>query len=109
MSVNTSKTFDDLEIRDTSNHTGDIVYNGNFIIKTIIVENGLDKVVNLQCEASMHADFSNSFQVGGDFDTTGGTNTYQSCDTYFPYWRMIAVCGTSPTTGALTVHVLGVA
>ena len=108
MSILTERTFDEIEIRDTNSHTGNTVFNGEFTIKTIIIENGLNQLVSFQCQASMHADFSNPFNVGTAWDVTANTNTYQSCDTYFPYWRLTAICGTAPTTGDMTVHVLGI-
>ena len=66
MAILTEKTFDALEIRDTNDHDGAIVYNGEFTIKTIIIENGLNQIVTYQCQASMHADFSNLFNVGDE-------------------------------------------
>ena len=108
MSVLSEKTFDAIEIRDTSDHNGSTVFNGSYTIKTIIIENGLNQAVTFQCQGSMHADFSNMFLIGGEWGVTANTNTYQSCDTYFPYWRLIATCSTAPTTGDMTVHVLGV-
>jgi len=108
MSINNSKTFDAEAIRDTSGHNGTIVYNGDFIIKTIIIENGLNQNVSLQCQASANADFSNSFNVGSAFDVSANTDTFQTCESYFPYWRLVATCNTAPTTGDLTVHTMGV-
>ena len=108
MSVNTQDTFTDEAIRDTSNHNGVTVFNGDFVVKTLIIENGLNQIVTLQSQASGHADFSNSFDVGSAFDVSASTNTYQTCESYFPYWRLTAICGTAPTTGTLTVIVLGV-
>jgi len=107
MSINTEKTFDALEIRNTSDQTGKTIYNGEYTIKTIIIENGLNQAVTYQCQGSMHSDFSNMFLIGSTWDVAANTNTYQSCDTYFPYWRVIATCATAPTTGNMTVHVLG--
>ena len=108
MSVNISKTIDALAIRDTSAHDGDTVYNGDFQVKTIIVENSLNQQVSLQCQASANEDFSNYFNVGSAFDVTATTNSYQTCDSYFPYWRGVATCASAPTTGALTVFIYGV-
>ena len=108
MSVLSEKTFDALEIRDTSDHNGDTVFNGSFVDKTIIIENGLNQTVTFQCQASMHSDFSNSFDVGTTWDVSATTNDYQTCESYFPYWRLVASCASSPTTGDVTVHVLGV-
>ena len=108
MSILEEKTFSAYEIRDGEIHEGGIVFNGEFTIKTIIIENSLDKSVALQCEASMHKDFSNHFPVGGEFEVAANKNTYQSSDTYFPYWRVVAKCSEAPTVGNLTVHVIGV-
>ena len=108
MSVNTQDTFTAEEIRDTNDHNGAVVFNGDFVVKTLIIENGLNQQVTLQCQASAHADFSNSFNVGSSFDVAANTNTYQTCDSYFPYWRIVATCSTALTTGDLTVIILGV-
>jgi len=108
MSVLAEMTFDEKEIRDTNAHNGGTVFNGEYTIKTVIVENDLNQVVTLQCQASMHPDFSSNFNVGDSWEVSANTNIYQSCDTYFPYWRMVATCDTAPTTGDITVHVLGV-
>jgi hypothetical protein len=108
MSVNSQNTFTDEAIRDTSTHNGATVYNGDFQIKTIVVENGLNQTVTLQCQASAHSDFSNSFNVGSSFDVSASTNSYQTCDSYFPYWRLTATCSSSPTSGDLTVIIYGV-
>ena len=108
MGINTSTTFNAEEIRDTNAHNGTVVFNGNFIIKTLIVENSLNQSVSLQCQGSAHEDFSNNFNIGSSFDASATTNLFQTCDTYFPYWRVVATCGTAPTAGDLTIHVLGV-
>jgi len=108
MSVNSQNTFTDEAIRDTSSHNGEVVFNGDFIIKTLIIENGLNQEVTLQCQASAHSDFSNHFNVGSIFDISANTNTYETCDSYFPYWRLVATCSTAPTSGGLTIIILGV-
>jgi len=108
MSVLSEKTFDDLEIRDTNGHNGATVFNGSFVVKTIIIENELNQAVTFQCQASMHDDFSNSFDVGSEWSVTASTNSYQTCDSYFPYWRLVATCSSSPSSGDVTVYVLGV-
>ena len=108
MSVNKQNTFTDEEIRDTSSHNGEAVFNGDFVVKTLIIENGLNQQVTFQCQASAHADFSKSFDVGSPFDVAANVNTYQTCESYFPYWRVTAQCNTAPTTGDLTVIILGV-
>ena len=108
MSINNTKAIDELEIRDTSDHTSSIVFNGEFIIKTLIVENGLNQDVTFQCEGSSDEAFTNSFLIGSTWDVTANTNSFQTCDTYIPYWRIVATCASAPTTGNLTVIVLGV-
>jgi len=108
MSKDAEQIFNSLEIRDTSSHTSSQTYNGDFIVKTLIIENGLNQTVTLQCQASANDDFSNSFNVGSTFDVSASTNTYQTCESYFPYWRITAVCSSSPSSGDLTVHIFKV-
>jgi len=109
MSINSQKTLDAVEIRDTATHNGDVVFNGDFVVKTLVIENSLDQTVTLQCQASANSNFSNSFDVGSSFDVTASTNTYQTCSSYFPYWRVTATCASSPSSGDLTVICYGVA
>lgn len=109
MSVNKQSSISALAIRDTSAHDGDIVFNGDFVIKTLIIENGLNQSVTLQCSGSANSDFSNSFNIGSPFDVTGTTNTYMTCETYIPYWRVTATCSVAPSSGTLSVVVFGVA
>lgn len=104
--VNQEKTMDALEIRDTSSHNGVSIPMYSFQLKTIIIENTLNQGVTLQCQASAHSDFSNSFNVGSSFQVSASTNTYQTCESYFPYMRVTATCSTAPTSGNLTVHFL---
>ena len=108
MAINQEKTFDAEAIRDTSSHNGTTVYNGDFIIKTLIIENELNQIVTMQCQGSAHSDFSNSFNIGGEWDVAASTNSPQTCDSYYPYWRLIATCDTAPTTGTVTAYVMGV-
>ena len=109
MSVNIQKSIDALAIRDTSAKNGDVVFNGAFVIKTLIIENGLNQTVTLQCQGSANADFSNSFNIGTSFDVSASTNTYMTCETYIPYWRIVATCFVAPASGTLTVITFGVA
>ena len=100
--VNQEKTFDALEIRDTSSHTGSLINNFDFQLKTIVIENGLNQTVTLQCQAS--ADGVNHwFNVGSTFDVGASADTYQTCSSYFPFMRLLAQCGSSPSSGDLTV------
>jgi len=109
VSVNIQKSIDALAIRDTSAKNGDVVFNGAFVIKTLIIENGLNQTVTLQCQGSANADFSNSFNIGTSFDVSASTNTYMTCETYIPYWRIVATCSVAPASGTLTVITFGVA
>ena len=102
--VNQDKAFDAEAIRDTSNHNGTVLDLFDFQVKTIIVENGLNQQVTLQCQGSAHSDFSNSFNIGASFNVAADTDTYQTCDSFFPYMRLTAICSTAPTTGSLTVN-----
>ena len=104
--VNQDNTIESLEIRDTNAHNGTIIDLHDFQLKTIIIENSLDEDVSLQCQACAEADFVKSFNVGPAFLVTAGTNTYQTCDSFFPYMRMAVTCSTAPTTGDLTVHLV---
>jgi len=103
--VNTEKTFDAEAIRDTSVHNGITIALHEYRLKTVIIENSLDQVVSIYCEGSTHADFSHNFMIGSaPFDIPATTDTYDTCDSYFPYMRMVAQCDTAPTTGSLTIH-----
>lgn len=108
MGINTEKVFDAEAIRNTADHTSSEVFNGEFVIKTLIVENGLNQEVTFQCQGSAEASFSNPFDIGTSWPVTANTNIYQTCDSYIPYWRLVATCATAPTTGTLTVFVIGV-
>lgn len=101
------KSFDAEAIRDTSSHDGTITEPRDYHVKTIIIENGLNQDVTLTCKASANSDFSNSFTIAS-FDVTASTNSYQTCDSLFPYFRLSAQCDTAPTSGTLTVFVYGV-
>ena len=95
--------FDGEAIRDTSAHWSTLLDNRGYKLKTIIVENGLNQTVSLECWASRHSDFSHPFIIGASFDITASTDDYQTCDSYFPYMKVKATCGTAPTTGSLTI------
>ena len=95
--------FDEEAIRDTSEHTSDLIDNRGFQLKTIIIENGLNQTVTMECWASRHENFSHSFIVGSSFDITASTDDYQTCDSYFPFMKIKATCSTAPTSGNLSV------
>jgi len=104
--VNEDRTIDELEIRDTNAHNGTIIDLHDFQLKTIIVENGLNEDVSLQCQACAEEDFVKSFNVGPAWPATAETNMYQTCDSFFPFMRIVVTCSTAPTTGNLTVHLV---
>ena len=102
--------FDGEEIRDTSDHASTLLNlegYGGVALKTIIIENQLDQPVTLQCKASGHDDFSRSFDVGSSFEVAANTNTCQTCESFFLYFKMVATCASAPTSGDLTVIVFG--
>ena len=102
--IDTVKVFDAEAIRDTNTHNGTTIWLAEFRLKTIIIENGLNQTVTLQCQGSAHSDFSNNFNIGNSWNVGSTTDSYQTCDSYFPYMRLTATCSTAPTSGALTIH-----
>jgi hypothetical protein len=109
MAVNQARAIDVLAIRDTSPHTSETVFNGEFIIKTLVVENSLNQAVAFQCQGSANSDFSNPFNIGGSWEIAATTNAYMTCETYIPYWRITATCSVAPASGTLSVIVFEVA
>jgi hypothetical protein len=92
-----------LEIRDTNSVNSSVVENIYYQTKTIIIHNSLNQTVTLQCQASRDGE-NNWFNVGTPFDVTANTNTYQTCDSYFPYMRFQAQCSNAPTSGNLSLY-----
>jgi len=101
--VEETTIFNGLEIRDTDDHTSAVSTNIGYRVKTLIVTNTMDQLVNKQCQASR--DNSNWFDIGDPFEVAAGATIYQSCETYFPYVRAIASCAVAPTTGTLSMWV----
>ena len=99
------KTLDAVQIRDTSAHNGVTVDNQGLMVKTVIIENGLNQPVSLQCQGSASADFLNFFNLGSSFDADASANSYQTCTSYIPYFRVVATCAVAPSSGALTVYI----
>ena len=108
MAVNTQVAISALAIRDTDAHTSEVVFNGDFIIKTLVVENGLNQTCTFQCQGSAHSDFSNSFNIGSTWDVAASTNLYVTSETYIPYWRITATCSVAPASGTVTVIIFEV-
>ena len=104
--VNQEKTFDAEAIRDTNTHNGTAINMYNFQLKTIMIHNHLDQQVTLQCQADVASGFSDPVNVGNSFNVAANTDSYQTCDSFFPFMRMTATCGTAPTTGTLTVYLI---
>ena len=91
--------FDGEAIRDTDAHNSATVPAHELPIKTLIINNGLNQTATCQVQASRDA--TNWFNVGSAFDVTNGW-TYQTCDTFFPYGRMVVQCSVAPTTGTFS-------
>lgn len=98
------KVFDALAIRDTSNHNSVESKSGEFMAKTIVVENGLNQQVTFQLQGSCFG--STWVNIGSPWNVATSTNTFQTVDTFFPFYRLQAVCGTSPSSGSLTVCII---
>lgn len=98
------KVFDANAIRDTSTHNSDNSKSGEFMAKTIVVENGLDQQVTLQLQGSCFG--STWVNIGSSWNVAASTNGFQTVDTFFPFYRLVAQCGTSPTSGALDVFII---
>ena len=105
--IKESRAFEDLEIRDTSDHLSPIIDNSGFAIKTIIIENSLNQDITCTCLGSVHEDFSESFVIGA-FPHSASTNGYQTCESYIPFWKLQATCATAPTSGLLNVYIEGI-
>ena len=108
MSINLSTVFDEEEIRDTNDHTSLKVFNGEAIIKSLVIENQHNQIATFQCMGSVHADYANPFLIGDEFELPATTNMLAKCDSYIPYWWIVVSYATAPTTGKLSVHIMGV-
>jgi hypothetical protein len=97
------QVFSSEAIRDTSNHNSDESVSGEFLAKTIFIENGLNQTVTFQLQGARNSTWLN---VGSSFDVSSTTNDFQTVDTYFPKYRLQASCGTAPTTGTLDVWII---
>lgn len=96
-----SVMFDAETIRDTSVHNSVGVNSYELPVKTLIINNTLNQTVTLQMQASR--DNINWFNVGSTFDVVTTTWFWQSCETFFPYGRIVAQCSVAPSTGTLSV------
>lgn len=91
-------------IRDTSSHNSTNAKSGEFMAKTIAVENGLNEQLTCQLQGSMEE--TKWFDIGSSWNVAATTDNFQTVDTYFPFYRLQVICGTSPTSGTLTVCVI---
>lgn len=99
--VGETALFDTESIRDTNAHNSTSSSNRGYRVKTVIVNNGLNQIVTMQCQGSR--DDTNWINIGGTWDVAATTLTYQSCDTYFPYMRAVATCSVAPSSGTLSM------
>ena len=100
-SVGETAIFDALAIRDTAAHNSTASSNTGYRVKTIIVSNGLNQIVTMQCQGSR--DGTNWLNIGETWDVAAGASIYQSSDTYFPFMRSVATCAVAPASGALSM------
>ena len=92
--------FDAEAIRDTSSHTSVSVNSHEMPVKTIIVNNDLNQTATLQMQGSR--DNASWFNIGSTWDVSANTWAYQTCDTFFPYGRIIVICSVAPASGGLS-------
>lgn len=102
--VDKDQLFTALAIRDTSSHDSGQAVTGEFTAETIVVYNTLDEQVALQLEGSH--DESTWLDISSSFNVAASTNSYQTVTDYFPFYRLSAICGSSPTSGVLDVWLL---
>ena len=97
------QVFTDEAIRDTSNHNSTESMSGEYIAKTIFIENGLNQTVTFQLQGARNATWLN---CGATFTATASQNKYETVSDYFPKYRLQASCASSPTTGNLNVWII---
>lgn len=91
-------------IRDTVNHNSTVSITGEFIAKNILVYNGLNQLITVQLQGSR--DKTIWLNMGATWDVAISTNKFKTVSDYFPFYRLQAICGTSPTTGVLDAWIL---
>ena len=101
--VGETALFEALAIRSTSAQNSASSTNRGYRVKTVIVANGLNQTVTIQCQGSR--DNTNWLNIGTTWDVAASTSIYQSCDTYFPYMRAIATCSVAPASGTLSMWI----
>lgn len=98
-----AQVFNALAIRDTNPHASSTGNSRGYMVKTVIVNNGLNQDVTIQLQGSR--DSTNWFNVGNPSTTTAATLGYQTADDYFPYVRANATCAVAPASGSLDLWV----
>lgn len=99
--IGEAQIFTNEAIRGTSAVNSFSGENSGFRVKTIIVSNGLNQDVSIQCQGSR--DGSTWFAVGTPWSVATTITTFQTCETYFPFLRAVATCAVAPTTGTLNL------
>ena len=98
------QVFDELEIRDQSDHTSECSDMGEFNAENLVAYNHLDTQVNLQLQGSV--DNVVWLDVGSVFSIAAGENDYETVTDYFPCFRVIASCPSTPTTGHIHMWIV---
>jgi len=92
------------QIRDTAEYTSTVSDNRGYVPKTIIIENGLDQQVSVQCEGSRDSSFTKPLLIGSAFNVAATSDDYKTVSDYFPYFRTKTTASVAPTTGGLTAY-----
>lgn len=95
--------FSGLAIRTSGLFISAVSPNQGCIVKTVIIENMLNQTVRVQCQGARTSGFERLFTVGSEWTVPASSTTYQTCESYIPYWRVTAKCDTAPTSGDLGV------
>jgi hypothetical protein len=97
--------FDAEAIRDTNVHNSSVdIENIASQTRTIIIHNGLDQAVDIQCQGDRELAFGNPLDVGSAITVAANTNTYATMVDFFPFVRVTATCSTAPTAGSLSAY-----
>jgi hypothetical protein len=97
------KVFDALAIRDTASKDSSVSVSGEFMAKTIFIENSLNQEVTLQLQGKRNGTKVN---IGAPFVVAASTNSYQTVSAYFPKYCMTAQCSVAPASGSLSVYII---
>lgn len=97
------KVFDDLAIRNTVLQDSSESNSGEFLAKTIFIENSLNQDVTFQLQGKRNGTKVN---IGAPFVVTASTNSYQTVSAYFPKYCMTAQCSIAPASGSLSVYII---